>query len=237
MNALSPIHPAGAEPASRQLPGAADLLASVQERLQPQVAPMLRPRPVPSGQVLTLAGDVDPPVLALQSGSVMLASGDSAEDAGPIDMLTGPVWLQLGGPDGRAIATVTARADCRVAVIPLSRLRACGTGHDDLVRWTSTIGSALLRRMMAAMSDSLIPDCERRCAAALLRLAPPDQSIVPVAQGELAMLCGISRDSVGRALRNFESAGLIRIGYRRILLVDAPGLGRVRNGQPLGAAA
>ena len=76
-------------------------------------------------------------------------------------------------------------------------------------------------------SDLMIRDAERRCAAALWRLAgcrfasPQDAGAVEAAvtQDELAGAANLSRNSVGVMLRRLERRGLIRVEYGRMIVL------------------
>jgi CRP/FNR family transcriptional regulator, cyclic AMP receptor protein len=81
-------------------------------------------------------------------------------------------------------------------------------------------------------ADLLIRDSERRCAAVLLRLcgrrfAGPDDSHpceAPVTQDELAGAANLSRNSVGAMLKRMAARGLIRLGYRGVIILAPPAL-------------
>jgi CRP/FNR family cyclic AMP-dependent transcriptional regulator len=70
-------------------------------------------------------------------------------------------------------------------------------------------------------ADLMIRDSERRCAAALLRLAgcryagPQDVTAVevPLTQNELAGAANLSRNSVGTMLQRLATRGFVEVGY------------------------
>ena len=74
----------------------------------------------------------------------------------------------------------------------------------------------------------MIRDSRRRCVAAVLR--PSDCRFVdrpggrpieaPLSQEELAAMSNLSRTSVSTIVRNLETAELITLGYRAMVLVD-----------------
>jgi CRP-like cAMP-binding protein len=78
-------------------------------------------------------------------------------------------------------------------------------------------------------ADLLIRDSERRCAAALLRLAgcryagPQDVEPVevPLTQNELAGAANLSRNSVGTMLQRLAARGFVEVGYGT-MIVRAP---------------
>ena len=47
------------------------------------------------------------------------------------------------------------------------------------------------------------------------------KSVLPLRQDELAELAGLSRKTVNGFLREFEKLGLIALGYREIVVLDA----------------
>ena len=57
-------------------------------------------------------------------------------------------------------------------------------------------------------------------------LYPGSGKTLPVSQEELAHLVGLSRQRVNQALRQLESVGLLRIGYRGVTILDLDGLRR-----------
>ena len=57
-------------------------------------------------------------------------------------------------------------------------------------------------------------------------LYPGNGSTLPISQEELSMLVGLSRQRVNRALRRLERAGLVRLGYKSLTILDLEGLRR-----------
>jgi CRP/FNR family cyclic AMP-dependent transcriptional regulator len=120
-----------------------------------------------------------------------------------------------------------------------------GVGHPDLEPWltgrpevaASLLGSLArrLRRTNEAMADLVFSDVPGRVAKALLELAGkfgepnPDGSIHVVhdlTQEELAQLVGASRETVNKALADFQNRGWLRLEQRGVDLVDLERLGR-----------
>jgi CRP-like cAMP-binding protein len=56
------------------------------------------------------------------------------------------------------------------------------------------------------------------------RLYPGSRTQLPISQEELAQLVGLSRGRVNRALKRLESAGLLRVKYRRVTILDLEAL-------------
>jgi CRP/FNR family cyclic AMP-dependent transcriptional regulator len=57
-------------------------------------------------------------------------------------------------------------------------------------------------------------------------LYPGSGKKLPISQEELANLVGLPRQRVNQALRRLEAAGLVRVGYRGVTILDLEGLKR-----------
>lgn len=57
-------------------------------------------------------------------------------------------------------------------------------------------------------------------------LYPGNDNCLPISQEELSHLVGLSRQRVNQALRRLERAGLVRVGYRSVTVLDFEGLRR-----------
>jgi CRP/FNR family transcriptional regulator, cyclic AMP receptor protein len=57
-------------------------------------------------------------------------------------------------------------------------------------------------------------------------LYPGNGNSLPISQEELSHLVGLSRQRVNQALRRLERAGLVRVGYRSLTILDLEGLRR-----------
>jgi CRP-like cAMP-binding protein len=65
-----------------------------------------------------------------------------------------------------------------------------------------------------------------RCVAAMFNpyLYPGIGPALPIAQEELGQLAGMSRQRVNQALKRLEQAGLLRVDYGGVTVLDLPGL-------------
>ena len=77
--------------------------------------------------------------------------------------------------------------------------------------------------LQARLIDLLSGGLESQLASVLLRETAPDGS-VHLTHGHLAELLGVPRSSAQRVLKSLEAAGLVKLRYRRIELVDRAGL-------------
>jgi CRP/FNR family cyclic AMP-dependent transcriptional regulator len=192
---------------------------------------------LPRGAVLFNEGDPGDRLYVINEGKIKLGatSGDGRETLlailGPGEMF-GELSLFDPGPRN---ATAVALTDATLL----------GVGHPDLEPWlrgrpevAASLLAALarrLRRTNEAMADLVFSDVPGRVAKALLELAGKfgvpnaDGSIHVVhdlTQEELAQLVGASRETVNKALADFQNRGWLRLEQRGVDIVDADRLSR-----------
>jgi CRP-like cAMP-binding protein len=191
---------------------------------------------VARGDVLFSEGEPGDRLYILTSGKIKLGrvSSDGRENLlavlGPGEMF-GELSLFDPGP-----RTATATAVTDAALI--------GLGHADLQPWltgrpevASQLLSALaqrLRRTNENLADLVFSDVPGRVAKALLDLAKrfgvaaEDGVHVThdLTQEELAQLVGASRETVNKALADFQQRGWIRHEARAVVLLDVERLNR-----------
>jgi CRP-like cAMP-binding protein len=193
---------------------------------------------LPRGDVLFTEGEPGDRLYVIRDGKVKLGatSTDGRETLlavlGPGEMFG---ELSLFDPGPRT-ATATALTDALLL----------GLGHEDLQPWLTGrpgLAGALLRalarrlrRTNEAMADLVFSDVPGRVAKALLDLASrfgqrsDDGASVHVVhdltQEELAQLVGASRETVNKALADFQNRGWIRLEPRGVELVELDRLSR-----------
>jgi len=215
--------------------------ASLFSALDEEAAAALRATMVavelPRGTVLFNEGDPGDRLYVINEGKIKLGatSGDGRETLlailGPGEMF-GELSLFDPGPRN---ATAVALTDAELL----------GVGHPDLEPWLTgrpEVAAALLaalarrlRRTNEAMADLVFSDVPGRVAKALLELAakfgvPSSDGSVHVVhdltQEELAQLVGASRETVNKALADFQNRGWLRLEQRGVDIVDADRLAR-----------
>ncbi len=186
------------------------------------------------GDIIARAGDTAADIFGLATGTMSFTT-----DKGPADnRLThimhpgdwfGVVPILNGGGRSGEIAMRTSGLLARIPGPAIEAMMA------ETPRWWREIGrlSVLFAQIAAgAAADLMIADNRQRCAATLLRLAGVrhrdrigDGDGTPVVaelgQDELGAVANLSRNSVNRILRDFDTLGLVQVGYRTITLPDA----------------
>lgn len=100
--------------------------------------------------------------------------------------------------------------------------------HHDL----ALLACAHQRAALAFIGQRVAQALPARIAAALLGVAQ-DVGRAPLAirQAELALMVGVSRQTLNRQLKAFERRGLVRTHYARIEILDAEGLRRLAGAE------
>jgi CRP/FNR family transcriptional regulator, cyclic AMP receptor protein len=215
----------------------APLLAALDEQAAEELRTSMVEYFLPRGESLFAEGDPGDRLYLIVDGKIKLGatSGDGRETLlailGPGDMFG---ELSLFDPGPRT-ATATALTDAHLA----------GLGHTELEPWLTSrpeVAWALLRalarrlrRTNEAMADLVFSDVPGRVAKALLDLSskfgePQDDGSVHVVhdmtQEELAQLVGASRETVNKALADFQNRGWLRLEQRGVDLLDLDRLTR-----------
>jgi CRP/FNR family transcriptional regulator, cyclic AMP receptor protein len=215
----------------------APLIAALDETSAAELRASMVDLYLPRGESLFSEGDPGDRLYLIVEGKIKLGatSGDGRETLlailGPGDMFG---ELSLFDPGPRT-ATASALTDAHLA----------GLGHHELEPWLTSrpeVAWALLRalarrlrRTNEAMADLVFSDVPGRVAKALLDLSnkfgeeQDDGSIHVVhdmTQEELAQLVGASRETVNKALADFQNRGWLRLEQRGVDLLDLDRLTR-----------
>ena len=142
-------------------------------------------------------------------------------------------WILPGEISGLSsvFAETTYPADL-VAAVPSQILQVERAGLISLISQDATVAVDLLRilglrinQLFDTLADQGMPTLEKRVWATLERIARFNGVQVPegvqlrVIQSDLAQATMASRQRVNQQLRRFQDKGLIRIGYRNIVLL------------------
>ena len=214
----------------------APLFAALEDEAAAELSSSMVDVPLLLGQVLFAEVEPGDRLFVVTAGKIKLGrtSADGRENLlavlGPGEMFG---ELSLFDPGPRT-ATATAVTDSRVL----------GLGHTDLQPWLRSrpeVATPLLqalaqrlRRTNESLADLVFSDVPGRVAKALLDLAKrfgvqADDGVHvthDLTQEELAQLVGASRETVNKALAEFQQRGWIRHEARAVVLLDVERLSR-----------
>jgi CRP/FNR family cyclic AMP-dependent transcriptional regulator len=121
-------------------------------------------------------------------------------------------------------ATVEALTPVSVYVIPADELRRLVGEYPDLALALLRDFADRLDHLTGLVEDLALRTVRQRMARFLLRQAGESGEARRWTQDEIAAHLGTVRDVVGRTLRAFVDAGLVRMDRQRIVLLDRGGL-------------
>lgn len=187
-------------------------------------------RSVAAGVAISHAGDHGRAIIGLARGVVSVFTSLSAPDTPIVNLAHPGTWFGYVPmftklPRG---VSITARTDIRLAHIAQAEVENLLAVRPEWWRHFAALGIIYAHGAVTVAADLMIRDSRRRCVASILRLAdcrfadrPGARPIeAPVTQEELASISNLSRTSVSTIVRDLEAEGLIRLGYRTLLLID-----------------
>lgn len=191
-----------------------------------------------AGSGITYGGDDEGGLYCVGDGQIaFVASIGSADSGTGHNGLPGTWWGHaplLGGP---RVGSVVATTDAQCGVVRQSILRARLAAHPGDWEAISRGLADLFMLSAGAHADLLIADSRRRVAATLLRLggwrhrvyrlSPPTSFIC--SQDMLASATALTRNTVGKILRQLVAEQLIDTGYGRVTIRDAKRLRAIAN--------
>lgn len=201
-----------------------------------RIGPEVLERAVPSGGFVCRKGDPVEYWVGVIEGLVKISSVSS--EGKPITF-TG---IRAGGwfGEGSLLRPVpwgydaVALRDCRVALMPRAtfyRLLETSIGFNRFLLEQLNERLSLFIGMLE--SDRLLEPEARvaRCLASLFNphLYPGSGRELQISQEEIGYLSGVSRQRVNQALQVLDRAGLLRIAYGGVTVLDLGGLGRFES--------
>ena len=224
------------------------LFAELDEDALLEIAPHIRERTFSSGQVIILEGEPCQAVYFVVQGLVRTRRL-SLEGREHVLAYLGPgeSFNLVPALDGQPhLATVDALTDSTLYTIPCEQFRRIMRNHHEVALAVLERLASEVRRLSDMVEDLALHTVRTRLARFLLTQAEDRQPPKRWTQEEIAAHIGTVREMVGRTLRAFAAAGLIRRQRGRIVVVNRKGLeheaagladGKRRRGQrkPRGA--
>ncbi len=146
-----------------------------------------------------------------------------------------PKGLWFGEPSAltgqpRMVGVIAAQ-DSELLHIGLAQLNQVIASYPEVLRLLAALTQMYLRTAIGAIADLMIRDTDIRFVAILMRLAgirdiehPEGRFEVYFSQEEIATMANVARTTANAILQKLEKSGLIEITYRRIAIIDGPGL-------------
>ncbi len=211
------------------------LLDALDADLRRQVHQSARRRRFARRQPLFYEGDPSDGMHLVESGWIAVrAAGPLGEDVtlaivGPGESLGEQSLIHESGPRSASALALTAVETLYVSRAVFDELR----DHQPSVdRFLVVLLDDRLQRLNDRLTEVLFVPADQRVLRRLSELAAsfPDSEI-PVTQHDLASLAGTTRPTVNRALRAAGSAGALKLGRGRIVVLDTGLLERLSRGR------
>lgn len=193
---------------------------------------------VPAGRPVFLRGDAPDGVYCLSEGRLrVMGSGVDGQEHVLLHLVAGDWFGEIAAIDGGARThDVYAVSDSQVLLLPLVRFRDLLRQHPELVRGFLGLACRRIRMLFALAEETMAMPLAPRLARRLLAMlddhteAGPDGSdgvALPLSHDELARMLGVSREAVGRQLREWDRQEIVCLSYGRIAVKDPAFLARL----------
>lgn len=178
-------------------------------------------RRIGAGEALFDAGDRSAGVFGLVEGNigVELPNGQVATIKSP------GYWMGegTGFRPGSRMATMIASEASHVLFLPLAEFERL-IANAEYCRYFAILTLEHLEEAISVIGDLMATDPMARVAGRLLTLirAQPDgRATFPITQGELASMCGLTRQTVNKVVRRLTADGVVASKYGHLTVLDA----------------
>ncbi len=187
---------------------------------------LLRLRP---GEMLFRQGDAPGGFYGLASGSLNISSLREDGREAILVVLEAGNWIGEISLMDRQPRThdATALAAAEVLVVPQAAFAALMQGA-PFARAIAGLLAARVRSLYGMVEDAALRSTRARVARRLLllargdaTLAPKTRPVLPVSQEALAMMLGITRQTLSKELKALVEQGAVALHYRRIEITSA----------------
>jgi CRP/FNR family transcriptional regulator, cyclic AMP receptor protein len=186
-------------------------------------------RTYPDGGIIYSQGEVGTEMYHILSGKVRLCFLHS--DGRELVFITFEPGDSFGYStliDGAPLPhTAEACGEVEVEVVGAAAFSAIRAHHRELDEAMLHLLCMHMRSLSAYVAEAALSDLSHRLARRLLEVARPDAESNPairLSQGELALMFGVSRQTINKLLKQFEDERLVRLSYGNVVLQDLDGL-------------
>ena len=186
-----------------------------------------------AGNVIYRMGGPLGGIYGIVSGAVVVSAAPRNAVPHPLHMLTTGAWIGEGCFLSREPRRVGLQAaiDTSAIYLPIDCMDQMAGSDPLATRRFTQILLMNLDIVIRAFHDLQDPDEHRRIARSLRRVAPMENTPIPIAQSALGMLANTSRKTVNAALQRFAKAGWAKTGYRSVTVTNLKGLDRFAEGE------
>lgn len=192
-------------------------------------------RTLKDGAVAGAAGDQKRSITGLVEGNLVAWLPIQDGTVRPLHVLRPGSWMVslplLKGTPRRVSFSASGRS--RVLHLDQDAADELVQAHPVIWQWFTHLAAEGFERALSVCVGLLAERPLPRIAGRLLTLSGDSVGpniAIELKQSDLALLSGLSRNTVSRTLGQLEAMGLIARGYRRLRVLDRSGLARVAAG-------
>ena len=211
--------------------------ASCPTELQRALVDRGRIRHLKAGESLFTRGDVQDGLCCVLAGSLLLGSTSPRDGAYRLTLYVEPYhWFgEVALLDNLPRSQdAVAGTDSTVLVVSRTQIEPWLNDHPHYWRDLARLACSKMRLMLTALEDNATLPIDQQLARRLLfsatnfgqATADKVRRRVRVPQEVLARMLGVSRQTINKALRKLENAGVLALHYAEIEIVDLLALAR-----------
>jgi CRP-like cAMP-binding protein len=204
-------------------------LSRAPSKFRKEVIRRVSVRQADAQQVIYSAGDDSTGIFGLVEGTVRIELVTGGSESQVAFIGRPGFWFGELAPLRRSRRVLTVTAAERSLLLQLSNKDYEDMAQDAAsMRQFALIAAENLDLAMRVISMLLTRDPLRRVALILLTIASEaDTSSVNVTQSDLASMCALTRKTVNEALAALKSVGVVRVGYKEIVILSRSRLAKV----------
>jgi CRP-like cAMP-binding protein len=183
------------------------------------------------GATIFSKGDAGNSLYAVISGTVKISSSSAEGRSAILNLIvTGEVFGEIALLDGGERTTdAIANSDCEMFVIDRREFIPFVRSQPALAMKFIELLCGRLRWTSEHVEQIILQDLPGRLASALIRLTErhlpsPAGRTITVTQQEISEMVGMSRESINKQLRAWESRNWVRLEHGAIVVLDAAAL-------------
>jgi len=207
---------------------ASPIFSGISSPARERLAAVLVPRSFDRDQAVYLRGDEAVAFYGIAEGRVRFSAASPEGKEVVLDYAAAGQWFGEIGlfDDGPRVVDARAAEPSRLLVLARRDLISFCRTEPGLALNFVALFSRRIRVAEDLLTDAAFLTLPARLAKKLLQLAG-DADAIRVSQDELGRLTGVTRESAGKQLKQWEREGLVKIDYGRVLLVDQGALRRI----------
>jgi CRP-like cAMP-binding protein len=202
---------------------------SVPKDFEEDLLSLATPRRLQHGEHLFFRGDAPDGLYAILEGTLRVSGVTEAGKEAILSLVDAPSWFGEIAVFDRLPRTHNAVSEggVRLLHVPQADLMALLASKPHYWRELGVLMALRLRLTFISMEDLALLPAETRLARRLVWLVEgsalsPDQGpcVVPISQTQLGLMLSLSRQTTNQVLQGLQDAGILRVAYGRIEVLD-----------------